>query len=77
MEKIETKSFAEKVSDKLNSEERTNRWLISKLKEIGVDMTDTQLSNRLKEINSFRDEEVTAISKIFEIKHEEQRLEQL
>ena len=68
MAKVETKSFAEKVSEKLASEQRTNRWLISKLKEIGVDMTDTQLSNRLKEINQFKEEEIAAISKIFGIK---------
>lgn len=67
MVKTETKSFAEKVSEKLTLEERTNRWLISKLKDIGVEMTDTQLSNRLKEINSFKDDEISAISKIFEI----------
>jgi arginine repressor len=68
MAKTETKSFAKKVSEKLSSEQRTNRWLISKLKEIGVDMTDTQLSNRLKEINHFKEEEIAAISKIFGFK---------
>jgi len=68
MAKTETKSFAKKVSEKLSSEQRTNRWLISKLKEIGVEMTDTQLSNRLNEINHFKEEETAAISKIFGFK---------
>ena len=67
MTKTKTKSFAEKVSEKLKSEERTNRWLISKLKEVDVEMTDTQLSNRLNEINQFKEDEVSAISKIFNI----------
>lgn len=60
--------FSKKVLEKITADQRSNRWLLSKLKEEGIILTDTQISNRIKNIHSFKEQEVIAVSKILKIK---------
>jgi len=65
---MENLTFTEKVNIKLTELDRGNRWLIGKLKdEKQIVLTDTQLSNRRKDIHPYRDEEIKAISELLGI----------
>jgi hypothetical protein len=61
--------FYQKVTVKLKELERGNRWLIGKMKDgYGIELTDTQLSNRLKDVHPFKVNEMMAVREILGIK---------
>ncbi len=64
-EVINTLEFGERVDSALTKDRLTRRWLMEKLKEYDVILSDTQLSNRCTGYIQFVDEEMKAIEKVF------------
>ena len=46
---------------------RTHRWIIDKMRELGIDINDVKFTNK-KQKNEFTNEELKAISKILKTK---------
>ncbi len=65
---IETPPLYEQVKLVKDKEERSNRWLIDKLKNYGLNVTDAQMSNKLKGVQNFTAEEILACAEIFKTK---------
>lgn len=63
-EVIET-AFGVRVDITLLKYDKSRRWLIEELIPYGIEFTDTKLSNRCKNVNSFSTEEEQAIEKVF------------
>ena len=61
---IPVATFGELVDQELDKRGSTRRWLMAQLKEIGLELTDTQLSNRCTGFIEFKDEEKIKINKI-------------
>lgn len=67
MGNVQEKQIHTVIKQALDAEERTNRWLIDKLKDYGIELNDTQMSNRLKGHIEFTYDEATACIKILKI----------
>lgn len=67
MNKQTDKPIYLKISEALESEKRTNRWLMDELKEYGFELNDTQMSNRLSGRVEFSFDEAAACVKILKI----------
>ncbi len=62
---IETTEFGERVDLALYHSKNTRRWLMDELKEFGIDLSDTQISNRCTGYIQFKKDEMKAIENVF------------
>lgn len=65
---MENQKNHEIIRDALIAQDRTNRWLIERLKEHDIFWKDTQISNRLSGYIEFKNKELKAINKILKLK---------
>ena len=57
-------TFGQKVDAELKKRGSTRRWLMGELKAVGLDLTDTQLSNRCTGFIDWQDGEIEKIKKV-------------
>lgn len=66
MEKIAEVNLTEKIKDVLSKYGSTQRWLVGKLNENGIEMSDTKLSNRMTGVLAWTEEEIKLITPIID-----------
>lgn len=57
--------FGVRVDMALLKSNNSRRWLMDELIPYGIKFTDTKLSNRCKNVNSFKEPEMIAIKNVF------------
>lgn len=62
--KLSKKTFGELVDDELEKRGSSRRWLMLQLNKIGLELTDTQLSNRCRGYIQFEDGEKEKINEV-------------